>query len=138
MCNKLSVRKRLTMLANAIEDVYGKRLSFFYSELRNVGEISFMPHPLISITINIDKHAASVTVKESECVTQPGIIKSIRDFNNSSILDICEFVEDKVKEMMVRFDGEECITPIVKPVARGWLGTWMERLGFIHWWEGTK
>lgn len=129
MCNKLSVRKRLTMLANAIEDVYGKRFSFFYSENRNIGEISFMPHPLISITINIDKYAASVTVKESESITHPGIIKSIRDFNDSSILDICEFVEDKVKEMMVRFDESEYIIPIVKSVKRGWVAVWMERLG---------
>lgn len=138
MRNKESVRKRMTILANAIEDVYGRRLSFFYSELRDVGEISFMPHPLISITINIDKHHASVTIKESECATQPSIIKSIRDFNGSSVLDICEFVEDRVKEMMVRFDESERISPVVKPVARGWLGTWMKRLGFIDWWEGTK
>lgn len=138
MRNKSNVRKRLSILSNAIEDTYGKRLSSFYSEARDIGEICFMPHPLLAITITVDKHSASVMVKESESITKPGTIKSIRDFNHSSILDICEFVETNVNEAAVRFGGSDYIKPMTKPDNCGWFVSWMYRLGFIDWWEGTK
>lgn len=138
MRNKSNVRKRLNILSNAIGDVYGKRLSSFYSEIRDMGEICFMPHPLLSITITISKVTASVVVKESECVSKPGTIKSIRDFNRSGVLDICQFVEENVIELMAKLGEEQQIKPIVNTVKRTWLAAWMKRLGFMDWWEGAK
>lgn len=138
MRNKSNVRKRLNILSNAIGDVYGKRLSSFYSQIRDIGEICFMPHPLLAITITIDDKTASVVVKESECITKPGTIKSIRDFNRSSILDICEFVEENVNEVMGKLDEMDRIKPTMKPVNTNWFKALMQRWGFLEWWEGTK
>lgn len=135
-----NVRRRLSILSKAIEDVYGNSLSSFYSEIRDKGEICFIPHPLLAISIMIDEEKASVIVKESECVTLPGTIKTIREFNATSVLDICEFIEDMVDALMLKINGTENIKEIDESryQKRGWFSAILNRLGLMRWWEGVR
>lgn len=129
------VRSRLMILSKAIGDVYGDNLSTFYSEYRNKGEICFVPHPLLAISIMIDASKASVIVKESECTSLPGVIKSIREFNCSSILDICEFVEDTVNKVIPSLSSVD--QPVEDQSKHGWFMKLLNHFNLVDWWERT-